>query len=119
VEIGLFIRYGKLIPGREVLGLELFEEARQYFSDKLIRGEITYYEPFFLKTSDYEEETGFMILKGPAPEIFRLMEEEPYRHLVTKATMLVEHFQVDMLTVGEEVPLQIERASKVRVELGV
>ncbi len=119
MDVGLLIRYGKVIPGREVTAIELFEEARQYFTAKLTRQEITYFEPYFLKTSDFEEETGFWIVKGPAPEIFRLMEEETYLRLLNKATMLVEHFEVELLTVGEEIPLQIERFQKVRAELGV
>ena len=61
-----------------------------------------------------------MIVKGPAPEILRLMDEEPYRHLVVKRRRCSSSIsRSDMLTVGEEVPLQVERASKVRVELGV
>jgi hypothetical protein len=47
------------------------------------------------------------------------MEGEPYLHLVQKAFVLVEHFQVDLLTVGEGIPAQLERAGKVRAELGI
>jgi hypothetical protein len=36
-----------------------------------------------------------------------------------KAEYVVQHLRVDILTVGEEIPLQLERASKVRAELGV
>lgn len=119
MEIGLWIRYGKLVPGRERQAIELFEEGTKYFGDLYAKKVLTFFEPFFLMTSDRESETGFFILKGPAPEIFRLMEEEPYLHLVQKAMVLVEHFQVDLLTVGEGIPAQLERAGKVRVELGI
>jgi hypothetical protein len=119
MEVGLFIRYGKLVPGREAQAIELFSEASKYYQEKVKAGALTYFEPFFLQTSDLEEETGFFIMKGPAPEIFKLMEEETYRWLLMKAEYVVQHLRVDILTVGEEIPLQLERASKVRAELGV
>ena len=47
------------------------------------------------------------------------MEEEAYLHLVQKATVLVDHVQVDLLVVGEGITTQLERAGKVHVELGI
>jgi hypothetical protein len=119
MEIGLIIRYGKLVPGREAQAIELFAESSAYFAGKVSEKVLTYFEPFFLATSDLEEESGFFILKGSAPEVFKLMEEEKYRLLMQKGFMLVEHLRQDILTVGEEIPLQLERAAKVRAELGL
>jgi hypothetical protein len=119
MEVGLIIRYGKLVPGRERQAIELFDEASRYFKEKVEKKVLTYFEPFFLFTSDLEEESGFFILKGPAPEVFKLMEEENYLWLMQKAFMLVEHLRADILTVGESIPTQLERAHKVRVELGI
>ena len=119
MDVGLMIRYGKLIPGRETQALELFEEATAYFRGKLEVGAITFFEPFFLATGDFETETGFFVLKGPAPEIFKLEAEEEYLHLMQKGLMLVEHLRADILTVGEGITLQRERANKVRVELSI
>jgi hypothetical protein len=36
-----------------------------------------------------------------------------------KGLMLVEHLRADILTVGEGITLQLERAAKVRAELGI
>jgi hypothetical protein len=119
MEIGLLIRYGKIVPGRETEAVELFAEGERFFKDKLSKGTITYFEPFFLATSDLEEDLGFHIIKGPAPEIFKLMEEEGYQALLTKMTLVTEHPRVDMLTVGEGIPQQLERFAKVRAELGI
>ncbi len=119
MEIGLLIRYGKIVPGRETQAIELFEETRRYYEEKVTKRVLTYFEPFFFMTSDVEAETGFFVVKGPAPEIFKLMEEEHYRWLLQKAALLVEHLRVDMLTVGEGIPEQLERFAKVRVELGI
>lgn len=113
------IRFGTLVPGREAPAMELFDEALAFFKGKLVAGAITYFEPFFMATSDFEEETGFFLVKGPAPAMFALMEEEPYLRLMQKGLMLVEHLRADILTVGEGITLQLERAGKVRAELGI
>lgn len=119
MDVGLMIRYGKLVPGRESQAIELFEEALAYFNGKVEAGAITFFEPFFMKTSDFEEETGFFLLKGPAPAMFAMMEEEPYFRLMEKGILLVEHLRADILTVGEGITLQLERSAKVRAELGI
>jgi hypothetical protein len=119
MEIGLMIRWGKMVPGREAQALEMFDEATKYFADRKAAGEITSFEPYMLAAGDLEEETGFFILKAQAPDMFRLMEDEAFLRLQQKGYLLVEHLRVDMLTVGEGIALQLERASKVRAELGV
>jgi hypothetical protein len=119
MDVGLLIRYGKLVPGREAQAIELFQESVTFFEEKVKAGVITYFEPFFMLTSDLEQETGFFVLKGPAPAMFALMEEEPYLRLMQKGLMLVEHLRADILTVGEGITLQLERAAKVRAELGI
>jgi hypothetical protein len=119
MDVGLLIRYGSMVPGREAQALELFEETTAYFHGKVEAGAITYFEPFFMATSDLEEETGFFLVKGPAPAMFAMMEEEPYLRLMQKGLMLVEHLRADILTVGEAITLQLERAAKVRAELGI
>jgi hypothetical protein len=119
MEIGLLIRYGKLVPGREHQAIDLFNESMRYFQEKVSAGALTYFEPFFLGTSDLEEELGFFIVKGPAPEIFKLMEEEQYLVFMQKAMVLVEHLRTDLLSVGERIAQQVERALKVNAELGI
>ncbi len=119
MDVGLLIRYGKIVPGRETEAVELFAAGERFFKEKLAERVITYFEPFFLTTSDLEEDLGFHIIKGPAPEIFKLMEDEDYRALMTKMTLVVEHPRADILTVGEAIYAQVERFAKVRVELGL
>ncbi len=119
MDIGLMIRYGRLVPGRENQAVELFREAVNYWTEKQRAGTIAYFEPFFLQTSDREKETGFFVIKGPVAEIFKLMEEEPYLKLIEKAMVLVEHLQVDLLTVGEGIEHQLERSAMTRAELGL
>ena len=119
MEIGLLIRWGKIVPGREAQAIELFEESSKYYSEKVASKVITSFEPFFFATSDLEQETGFFVLKGPAPEMFRLMEEEEYHRLMQKGMLLLEHLQADLLTVGEGIVAELRRFATVRAELGM
>jgi hypothetical protein len=119
MEIGLLVRYGKIVPGRETQAIELFDESRRYYEEKVAKKVLTYFEPFMFTTSDIDEEMGFFVLKGPIPEIFKLLEDEKYLWLMQKAAVLVEHLRVDFLTVGEAIDEQVERFATVRVELGI
>ncbi|HEX9376873.1 MAG TPA: hypothetical protein VGB19_11630 [Actinomycetota bacterium] len=119
MEIGLLIRYGKLVPGREQLAIDLFGDAIVYWGAKAAAGDVTYFEPFFFQTNDREEETGFFVVKGPMASIFKVMEEDDYLALTEKAYYVVEHFKVDLLTVGDGITEQLERSAKVRAELGI
>jgi hypothetical protein len=89
MEVGLMIRYGKLVPGREAHAIGLFDEALAYFKGKLEAGTITFFEPFFMSTSDFEEESGFFLLKGPAPATFG--GGGAYLRMMEKGSLLVEH----------------------------
>jgi hypothetical protein len=99
--------------------MDLFQETLAYMQGRLVKGDITFFEPFFMATSDLEEELGFFLVKGPAPAIFAMLEEESYRTLMQKAVMLVEHVRADLLTVGEGITAQFERSLKIQAELGV
>jgi hypothetical protein len=118
MEIGLLIRWGKIVPGREEEAVELFQTKTQYYADLVAKGRLTFFEPYLFSMSDIEEEMGLILLKGPAPEIFRLMEDDEYLRLMQKSALLVEHLKVNLLTVGEGIPETIERFRKVRAELG-
>ena len=119
MEIGLLIRYGKLVPGRETQAMALFQESVAYFQEKVAAGDIASFEPFFFMTSDLDQELGFFVVKGPAPAIFALMEDERYRTLMQKGMVLVEHLHSDFLVVGEGIAAQVERATKVNAELAL
>jgi hypothetical protein len=113
MEAGIMFRWGKVTPGRERSAIEFFNEVTAYFGKLLANRRITFFEPFFFATGDYEDETGYFILKGPEGEINKLLVEEEFRFLMTKAEFLVEHFKMDLLVVGEGVGVQIERFAKV------
>jgi len=119
METGVIVRWGKLVPGREEKAIALFTETVDYFSKLLMDEKLTSFEPFFFMTGDIENELGFFIFKGPDEFIYTLLADEYFLTLQEKALYSVEHFQVDLLTVGEGISKQLERSTKVRVEYGI
>jgi hypothetical protein len=119
MEVGLIVKWGKLVPGREQQAIDLFTEATEFFTEYVDKKVISSFEPFFYWTSDKDQEVGFFVLKGPQEKIFELIENERFLWLQEKAMYTVEHFTFDLLTVGEGITKQLARSAKVRVELGI
>jgi hypothetical protein len=119
MDIGLMIRWGQIIPGREDQALALFDEAVTYYLGLLETRKITAFEPCLFSMADLEEEQGFFLVKGPVADIFALMDSDEYQTFMTKANLLVHHLQACMLNVGDGVMHQIERYKQARTELHV
>lgn len=116
MEIGLIVKYGKLVPGRESQAIQLFAETNRFFEEQLKKGTIAYYEPFFYNSGDFEAETGFWIIKGDQDKVWKLVEDDTYRWLLSKAQFAVDHLEVEWLTVGAGIAEQLERSSKAAAE---
>ncbi|HZD16807.1 MAG TPA: hypothetical protein VE669_01570 [Actinomycetota bacterium] len=119
MDIGVLMRFGRIVPGREEWAVDLFTEGVEFFGEKLSEGWITFFEPYMFRTADFEAETGFFLFKGPEDKIYTLLEDEAYLHLITKANLVVEHMKVDLLTVGDRIQAQMDRFAKVRVDLAI
>ena len=109
---GIRVAWGKVRDGREKQALELFQDAVTYYGKKMADGKVTYFEPFFLLTGDQSENTGFFIVKAPIAEIFTILDEEEFKQLNTRAYSLLDHFRIDLLTVGEGIEAQLKRYEK-------
>jgi hypothetical protein len=119
MQVGLLIRYGTLVPGREHQAIDLFQQTVSYFAEKLAREEVSYFEPFFLITSDLDEELGFFIVKGSMLELTAIASDEAFKTLLMKANALASHVRMDWLTVEAGIAEQVERSLKVYAELGI
>ena len=119
MDIGLLFRWGRAVPGREEQAVGLFGEVLAYFEEQKAAGRVTFFEPFFFSTSDRDIDQGLMIVKGPVAEIFKMVEEEPFIFIADKAMLLLEHYQMDYLAVGDTVMERLGAYSKARAEVGV
>lgn len=119
MESGLLIRWGKLVDGREHQAMDLFAEALTYFGEKMAKKQITFFEPFLFNGGEYEYEQGFFVLKGPKAEIDKIVTEEEFHVLQTKAILLTKYFEIKSLYVGDDVLTQVGRINKVLADLGI
>ena len=93
--------------------IDLFSDTMTYYGKKIADGKLTYFEPFFVNTGDLTEFSGFMIGKGPLPEIFKVVEEDYFKELNTRAYRFLDHFSWNLLTVGEGIEKQLSLYKKV------
>lgn len=119
MEGGLYLRWGKPVRGFEREALALYAEAMEYWNNKLEAGVITWFEPFFFETADFEEEAGFWVIKGPEEKIVPLWHEPQFLTINSKAAIYLQHYTVRMLRVGDALPAFIEHLGKVYAEIGV
>ncbi len=116
MEVGYFIKYGRLVPGREEKAVELFNETITFWKKHLTEGKITFFEPVLFASGDREIDLGFFFIKGYEEKLTLILASEDYRMLLTRAAYVVDHLQTEMLVVGEEVLRQAERTAKVAPE---
>lgn len=119
VETGYFIKYGRLVPGREEKAVELFSETITFWQRHLTEGRITFFEPVLFATGDVEVDLGFFFIKGPEETLTPIIASEDYRVLLTRASYVVDHLQTELLVVGDEVMRQAERTLKVAPEFAL
>ena len=116
MEVGYFIKYGRLVPGREEKAIELFNDAIALWRKHHTEGKITLFEPVLFASGDKEVDLGFFFIKGLEEKIYPILASEDYRMLLTRAAYVVDHLQTEMLIVGDEVARQAERTLKVAPE---
>jgi len=112
METGLFFKWGKVVPGLEKESLDLFTDVTTYYGKKLANGMITAFEPYLVSSGDIDF-NGFMIVKGPVAEIFKILEEPAFKEHTTRAYRIFEHFGWELLTVGEAIGEQLALFKKV------
>ena len=117
MEVGLIFKWGKPVLGREQQAIDLFAEVKEWIEDQYKKEVITYYEPFLYATGDLEAEMGFWVIKGERDKLWKWREDETFRWLTMKAAFVMDHFQVEWLTVGEGIPEEIERSVKLLADL--
>lgn len=119
METGILARWGASKTGREREGLELYRESVAYYRRLVGEGKLSYFEPFFLSSGDSEVESGFFILRGPVVEVFAMLDSQEQRDLTMRASLLLEHFRIDTLIVGEGIDRGMADYEKALRSVGV
>ena len=103
METGILIRWGAPRQGREKDAMALFQKSVEHYSGLVKEGKLSYFEPFMLGSGDSEIESGFVIIKGEVTQVFELLDDQAHRDLMAQGSVLVEHYRLDMLAVGDSI----------------
>ena len=112
-ELGFYVRWGRVLPGREKEAVAFFDEVTRYYKDKYTSGWLTYFEPYLFISGDQEELGGFFLMKGPAARIIEIFEDPKRFDFNMRASQVVTHLDTEFLAVGTAVTEQIARFAEV------
>jgi len=101
-ETALFIAWGAPIVGREMVGLEVFKEAKEFNETLKKRNEITSFDTVLLDPIPGEFR-GFFLLRGDPKKLSALIDREDFVQLTTKASLVCENFTIARAYVGDGV----------------
>jgi hypothetical protein len=98
---GLFIGFGRPIPGREREALQVFKDTLEYYTHLVEEGELESFVPVLLDAHG-NELGGYIYLYGEYPKLAEVRQREEFLRLVIRAGLAVEHLGVVGAVTGDE-----------------
>ena len=92
-EAGLFVGWGAPVNGREKQGLDVFNEAVQWYGQLQQDGRIESFEVALLEPHGGDL-GGFVLLRGSADQMSALRASEDFERVTTRASLIVENIGV-------------------------
>jgi hypothetical protein len=105
-DYGLFVGWGNIVRGRELKGLEVFDEAIQFWTAHLKKGNIESFEPVFL-TPHGGDLAGFVLIRGEAAKLDEIKRSDEYLALNTRAGQIVDNIGFVDCLLGAELQRQL------------
>jgi hypothetical protein len=105
-DAGLFIGWGSAVYGREEKGIQVFNEAIEYFGGLQQAGEIEGFETVFLEPHGGDL-GGFFLLRGEREKLARIRVSDELNRLVTRAGQIVQSFGVVGAQLGDAIQAQV------------
>ena len=99
-EAGIFIGWGANFPGRETRGLEVFNEAIEYWGKLQADGRIESFEVALL-TPHGGDLDGFALLRGSRDQVSSLQMDEEFERMNTRASLIVQNLGIVPAVLGE------------------
>ncbi len=103
-DAGIFIGWSEVVRGRETQAVESFNEAIQFFADRVADGTIESFEPVFLEPHGGDL-GGFILLRGDVAKLAALRTDEDFTRLILRATLFVDGMGI----VGADLAERLER----------
>lgn len=108
MQVGVLLRWGGIVAGREKAAVALFDQGAKLFSEKLNDGTFTYFEPFLYMTGDYQEEAGFFLVKGDDAKVRAFFDLPDTRSFLMQVEIVVNHLKFEFLHVGDAISQQMQ-----------
>jgi hypothetical protein len=113
----LFLGWGPVVRGRELKGLEVFQETLTYYDTLLQDGRIDSFEPVLLAPHGGEL-AGFILLRGSRASLDEVRSSDEFQRLVARAAAVVDDVGVIDAYTGEALAQQMSIFQDVSAELG-
>ena len=92
-DAALFVGWGAVVRGREQRGLEVFNEALQYYAELQRKKEIESYEVVLLEQHGGDL-NGFVLVRGDQDRLAKLRNDEEFQRRIIRAQFIVDNIGV-------------------------
>jgi hypothetical protein len=115
-EMGVFIGWGPPVHGREAKGLEVFNEAVEYWGGLQQQGEIESFEVALLYPHGGDL-AGFALLRGSGESLDQIRASDDFNRLIARAGLFVENLGIVSAALGDSLGPQLARYQEALGEL--
>jgi hypothetical protein len=112
----LLLGWGQIVRGRELKGLDVFQETIAYYGKLQQEGQIEGFEPILL-TPHGGDLAGFILLRGERQALDQIAASADFRRLVARAASVVDNVGVITAYGGEALAEQMTTFRAVSEEL--
>lgn len=112
----LFLGWGPIVRGRELKGLEVFQETLEYYGKLQQEGKIESFEPILLAPHGGDL-AGFILIRGARQTLDEIAASPDFRTLVARAGSVVDNVGVVTAYGGEALGEQMTVFRAVSEEL--
>jgi hypothetical protein len=102
----LFLGWGPIVRGRELKGLEVFQETLEYYGKLQQEGRIESFEPILLNPHGGDL-GGFVLIRGERQTLDEIQAGPDFRRLVARAGSVVDDVGVIAAYGGEALAQQL------------
>ena len=117
-DASILTTWGSPFPGRENMGLGIFQAALAYWEEQKQKKNIEEYRVGIVEVGDIGKLSGYVVLEGSVAQLRKLVDTEEYKRLILKAAHVVPITITHNVT-GGAVLQTVERLVSVRNELGI
>jgi hypothetical protein len=114
-DAGLFVGWGQAVRGREVKGLQVLNEAVEFWTGQQQSGAISNFEVVLLAPHGGDL-AGFMLVRGSQEQIAAVHANEDFERIIARANVIVDRLGVIDAVLGDGLAPVIARYEEVIAE---